>query len=157
MCENLAPVKCIVQEKNANIDVEIIRRDRAILYRVQPRKVLTARNEALKWKRPVTHVEELIKTTFERNVRQSSAKVVCLTFRFVCLFYFIVDSSSCGVNELPVQTLSGLLHFNIFAVNFVLFIYFPQKKKYNSGRNSIKLEVWKSELRRNFKKEGLWF
>lgn len=81
MRDNLAPVKCIVQEKNANLDVEIIRRDRAVLYRVQPRKVLTVRNEALKWKQPVRHVEDLINTALERSQGpQSSQKVVCLTF-----------------------------------------------------------------------------
>lgn len=85
MRENLAPVRCVIQEKNANLDVEIIRRDRAILYRVRPRKVLTVREEASKWKRPapVTQVEELINIALEKNARQSSTKVVCLCFSFV--------------------------------------------------------------------------
>lgn len=86
MREKLAPVKCIVQEKNANLDVDIIRRDRAILYRVKPRKVLTVRNEALKWKQtPVTQVEELINLALEPNGNQSSSKVVCVMF--VCIKY----------------------------------------------------------------------
>lgn len=86
MREKLAPVKCIVQEKNANLDVDIIRRDRAILYRVQPRKVLTARNEALKWKQtPVAQVEELISVALEQNGNQSSSKVVCVIYK-ICLF-----------------------------------------------------------------------
>ena len=81
MREKLAPVKCIVQEKNANLDVDIIRRDRAILYRVKPRKVLTVRNEALKWKQtPVTQVEELINLALEPNGDQSSSKVVRVMF-----------------------------------------------------------------------------
>ena len=76
MRDNLAQVKSIVQEKNANLDVEIIRRDRAILYRIQPRKVLTVRNEALKWKRSApADVEELINTALERNGPQPSTKV----------------------------------------------------------------------------------
>lgn len=79
MRENLAQVKGIVQEKNANLDVEIIRRDRAILYRIQPRKVLTVRNEALKWKRSgPTEVEKLISTALERNGPQPSTKVFLL-------------------------------------------------------------------------------
>ena len=91
MRENLAHVKCVVQEKNSNLDVEIIRRDRAILYRVQPRKVLTVRDEALKWKRPVSEVEKLINTARERNGPRSPSKVVCLfTFVYVCLFYFVI-------------------------------------------------------------------
>lgn len=78
MRDKLAPVKCIVQEKNANLDVDIIRRDRAILYRVTPRKVLTVRNEALKWKQtPVTQVEELINVALDQNGNQSSSKVIC--------------------------------------------------------------------------------
>lgn len=86
MREKLAPVKCIVQEKNANLDVDIIRRDRAILYPVQPRKVLTARNEALKWKQtPVAQVEELISVAVEQNGNQSSSKVVCVMHK-ICLF-----------------------------------------------------------------------
>lgn len=86
MREKLAPVKCVVQEKNANLDVDIIRRDRAILYRVQPRKVLTARNEALKWKQtPVAQVEELISVAVEQNGNQSSSKVVCVMYK-ICLF-----------------------------------------------------------------------
>lgn len=80
MRDNLAPVKCIVQEKNANLDVEIIRRNRTIMYRIQPRKILKARDEALKWTRPVTKVEELINTALERNGPQSDTKLVCLTF-----------------------------------------------------------------------------
>lgn len=86
MREKLAPVKCIVQEKNANLDVDIVRRDRAIMYRVQPRKVLTVRNEALKWKRaPVTQVEGLINVALDQNGNQSSSKVVCVMFK-MCLF-----------------------------------------------------------------------
>lgn len=86
MREKLAPVKCIVQEKNANLDVDIVRRDRAIMYRVQPRKVLTVRNEALKWKRAqVTQVEGLINVALDQNGNQSSSKVVCVMFK-MCLF-----------------------------------------------------------------------
>ena len=94
MRENLAPVRCAIQEKNANLDVEIIRRDRAILYRVRPRKVLTVREEASKWKRPapVTQVEELINIALERNARQSSTKVVCLCFSFVVCVVVIETS-----------------------------------------------------------------
>lgn len=100
MGENLAPVKCAVQEKNANLDVEIIRRDRAILYRVRPRKILTVREEALKWKQPapVTQVEELINITLEENARQSSTKVVCLRFSLVVCV--VVMETSGFVNSL---------------------------------------------------------
>lgn len=87
MREKLAPVKCIVQEKNANLDVDIIRRDRAILYRVRPRKVLTVRNEALKWKAkqtPVTQVEGLINEALEQNGNRSSSKVIYVVLK-ICL------------------------------------------------------------------------
>ena len=85
MREKLAPVKCIVQEKNANLDVDIIRRDRAILYRVRPRKVLTVRNEALKWKQtPVTQVEGLINEALEQNGNRSSSKVIYVVLK-ICL------------------------------------------------------------------------
>lgn len=67
MREELAPIKCIVREKNANVDVEMIRQGRAITYCVKPRKVLTTRSDALKWKDPVTDVEQLIHTALERN------------------------------------------------------------------------------------------
>lgn len=86
MRETIAPVKCIVQEKNANLDVDIIRKDRAILYRVQPRKVLTVRKEALKWKQvPVAQVEGLINVALEQNGNQSSSKVVYVMYN-ICLF-----------------------------------------------------------------------
>lgn len=78
MHEELLPVcipKCIIQEKNANVDVEIIRQDRAISYRVRPRKILETRSDALKWKRTVTDVEDLIKTALERNGPQLHGKV----------------------------------------------------------------------------------
>ena len=100
MRENLAPVRCAVQEKNGNLDVEIIRRDRAILYRVRPRKVLTVREEAMKWKRPapVTEVEELINIALEKNASQSSRKVVCLRFSLVVCV--VVIETSGFVNSL---------------------------------------------------------
>ena len=103
MRENLAPVRCVIQEKNANLDVEIIRRDRAILYRVRPRKVLTVREEASKWKRPapVTQVEELINIALEKNTRQSSTKVVCLCFSFVVCV--VVIETSGFVNSLSLH------------------------------------------------------
>ena len=87
MRETLAPVKCAVQEKNANLDVDIIRRDRAILYRVQPRRVMTVRKEALKWKQiPVARVEELLTAGLDRNDKQSSPKVIHVMCKYVCLF-----------------------------------------------------------------------
>ena len=89
MREKLAPVRCIVQEKNANLDVGIIRRDRAILYRVQPRKVLTVRSEALKWKKtPAGQVEKLISVALEQNGNQCGSKVVCVMYK-ICLFVYI--------------------------------------------------------------------
>ena len=122
MRENLAPVRCAVQEKNANLGVEIIRRDRAILYRVRPRKVLTVREEASKWKRPapVTQVEELINIALERNARQSSTKVVCLCFSFVVCV--VVIETSGFVNSLS-------LHRVYKAI--------PHAKIYNSLSNGV--------------------
>lgn len=67
--------KCIIQEKNANVDVEIIRQDRAISYRVRPRKILETRGDAVKWKHSVTGVEDLIKTALERDDPQLHGKV----------------------------------------------------------------------------------
>ena len=103
MRENWAPVRCAIQEKDANLDVEIIRRDRAILYRVRPRKVLTVREEALKWRRPapVAQVGELINIALERNARQSSTKVVCLCFSFVVCV--VVIETSGFVNSLSLH------------------------------------------------------
>lgn len=116
MRENLAPVRCAIQEKNANLDVEIIRRYRAILYRVRPRKVLTVREEALKWRRPapVTQVEELINITLE--------KVVCLCFSFVVCV--VVVETSGFVNSLS-------LHRVYKAI--------PRAKIYNSLSNGVSL------------------
>ena len=127
MRENLAPVRCAIQEKNANLDVEIIRRDRAILYRVRPRKVLTVREEASKWKRPapVTQVEELINIALERNARQSSTKVVCLCFSFVVCV--VVIETSGFVNSLS-------LHRVYKAI--------PRAKIYNSLSNGVFLKPW---------------
>ena len=124
MRENLAPVRCAIQEKNANLDVEIIRRYRAILYRVRPRKVLTVREEALKWRRPapVTQVEELINITLEKNARQSFAKVVCLCFSFVVCV--VVVETSGFVNSLS-------LHREYKAI--------PRAKIYNSLSNGVSL------------------
>lgn len=94
MRETLAPVKCVVQEKNANLDVNIIRRDRAILYRVQPRKVMTVRKESLKWKQvPVPQVEELITVVLDQNDKQSSSKVIYVMSKHVYLF--VVKSNFC--------------------------------------------------------------
>lgn len=94
MRETLAPVRCVVQEKNANLDVNIIRRDRAILYRVQPRKVMTVRKESLKWKHvPVPQVEELITVVLDQNDKQSSSKVIYVMSKHVCLF--VVKSNFC--------------------------------------------------------------
>ena len=135
MRENLAPVRCAIQEKNANLDVEIIRRDRAILYRVRPRKVLTVRQEASKWKRPapVTQVEELINIALERNARQSSTKVVCLCFSFVVCV--VVIETSGFVNSLS-------LHRVYKAI--------PRAKIYNSY-------LTESQFFLNFLKPWLWF
>lgn len=94
MRETLAPVRCVVQEKNANLDVNIIRRDRAILYRVQPRKVMTVRKESLKWKQvPVPQVEELITVVLDQNDKQSSSKVIYVMSKHACLF--VVKSNFC--------------------------------------------------------------
>lgn len=82
MREELAPIKCIVREKNANVDVEMIRQGRAITYCVKPRKVLTTRSDALKWKDPVTDVEQLIHTALERNGPRLHAEVICFYFIF---------------------------------------------------------------------------
>ena len=124
MRENLAPVRCAIQEKNANLDVEIIRRDRAILYRVRPRKVLTVREEALKWRRPapVTQVEELINITLEKNARKSFTKVVCLCFSFVVCV--VVIETSGFVNSLS-------LHRVYKAI--------PRAKNYSSLSNGVSL------------------
>ena len=90
MRDKLAPVKCIIQEKNANLDVEVIRRDRAILYRVRPRKVLTVRNEALKWKEtPAKQVEKFINVALDQNGNHSSSKVYCVVFKN--LFVYVMN------------------------------------------------------------------
>ena len=79
MPDTLAPVKGIVREKNANVDVNIIRRDRAILYRIQPRKAAIIRSEAIQWRRPVTKVDELINVVLhlhDSEISEPSKKVL---------------------------------------------------------------------------------
>ena len=88
MLEELSPVQCIVREKNANLDVEMIRQGRGIAYRVKPRKVLTAHSDALKWRRPITGVEDLIHTALELNGPQLRREVVYFNFTDVFVFYF---------------------------------------------------------------------
>lgn len=62
MATVLPLVKSIIREKNANIDASIIRRGRAILYRVEPRKVQTIQKELKQWQCPSAEVHKLITT-----------------------------------------------------------------------------------------------
>jgi hypothetical protein len=58
----LAPVKCIVQERDPRLDVKIIRKDRAIMYKVEARKIMDVRKEIKLWNCPAPEVRKLIQT-----------------------------------------------------------------------------------------------
>ena len=76
MKEILAPVKCVVREKDPYIDVKIIRKDRSILYKVEPRRVQTVHNEVKRWKCAPSEVRRLITSVLGANDSQQNLKQV---------------------------------------------------------------------------------
>lgn len=57
-----SPVKCIVREKDPRLDVSIVRKDRAIMYKVEARKIMDVRKEMKLWNCPNAEVRNLVET-----------------------------------------------------------------------------------------------
>ena len=73
----LAPVKCVTRERDPTLDVRIIRKDRSILYKIEPRKVLTVQNEMKQWDCSAAEVGKLISNVFKEVYPGRKPKKVC--------------------------------------------------------------------------------
>lgn len=54
------PVNCVIREKHPRLNVQIVRKDRSIVYKVTPRDILDVRKEIKDWKCPPNEVRKLV-------------------------------------------------------------------------------------------------